>query len=140
MRACVAYGGARADGAGQSTGARWPDRAMPRLGVPRRSQPKVAGPGSQLAGALEVATDQARQISTDATHGEVTHADGRLSATRELDRRDLRPVHQNAGEGIGLSIVKRLCELLDATLDVQSTIDVGTTFRILLPRRYADGS
>jgi len=99
-----------------------------------------AGPGSEIAGALQQATDQSRQISADAREGEVTHADGRLAATRELDRRDLRPVHQNAGEGIGLSIVKRLCELLDATLDVQSTIDVGTTFRILLPRRYADGS
>lgn len=99
-----------------------------------------AGPGSQLAGALEEATDQARQISTDATQGKVTHADGGLAETRPLERDDLRPVHQNAGEGIGLSIVKRLCELLDATLDVQSRIDVGTTFRILLPRRYADGS
>ena len=39
MRACAGQGGARADGGGQSAGARWPDRAMPRLGVPRRSQP-----------------------------------------------------------------------------------------------------
>ncbi len=99
-----------------------------------------AGPGSQLAGALEEATDQARQISTDATQGEVTHADGRLAETRPLERDDPRPVHQNAGEGIGLSIVKRLCGLLDATVDVQSKMNVGTTFRILLPRRYAEGS
>ena len=40
------------------------------------------------------------------------------------------------GEGIGLSIVKRLCELLDATVEVKSVKDVGTTFRILFPRRY----
>jgi signal transduction histidine kinase len=99
-----------------------------------------AGPGSQLAGALEEATDQARQISTDATQGEVTHADGSLAETRELERHDPRQVHQNAGEGIGLSIVKRLCELLDATLEVESKIDLGTTFRVLLPRRYAEGS
>ncbi|MGM9486827.1 ATP-binding protein [Ideonella sp. YS5] len=96
-----------------------------------------AGPGSQLAGALEEATDQARQISTDAAQGEVTHADGRLAETRPLERGDLRPVHQNAGEGIGLSIVKRLCELLDATLEVESKIGVGTSFRIVLPRKYA---
>lgn len=99
-----------------------------------------AGPGSQLAGALQEATDQARQISADATEGEVTHAEGALAASRPLEHEDPRQVHQNAGEGIGLSIVKRLCGLLDATLDVQSTINVGTTFRILLPRRYADVS
>lgn len=98
-----------------------------------------AGPGSQLVGALEAATDQSRQISTDAIQGEVTHADGRLAETRSLERDDPRRVHQNPGEGIGLSIVKRLCELLDATLEVQSTIGVGTTFRILLPRQYAAG-
>ena len=96
-----------------------------------------AGPGSQLAGALEEATDQARQISTDAALGKVTHADGSLAETHPQDRQDPRPVHQNAGEGIGLSIVKRLCELLDATLEVESKIGAGTTFRILLPRRYA---
>jgi signal transduction histidine kinase len=99
-----------------------------------------AGAGPQLADALQQATDQARQISADATQGEVTHADGGLAETGQLERSDSRPVHPNAGEGIGLSIVKRLCELLDATLDVQSKVDAGTTFRILLPRRYADGS
>ncbi len=41
-----------------------------------------------------------------------------------------------SGEGIGLSIVKRLCELLDATLEVSSEKNVGTTFRILFPRFY----
>ena len=39
------------------------------------------------------------------------------------------PLRTEAGEGIGLSIVKRLCELLDATIEVQSVADVGTTFR-----------
>jgi signal transduction histidine kinase len=41
------------------------------------------------------------------------------------------------GEGIGLSIVKRLCEMLDATIELKSEPDVGTTFRILFPRKYA---
>jgi len=41
-----------------------------------------------------------------------------------------------AGEGIGLSIVKRLCEMLDAKLELQSTLGVGTRFRIFFPRRY----
>ena len=40
------------------------------------------------------------------------------------------------GEGLGLSIVKRLCDLLDATIEVTSEAGVGTSFRILLPRHY----
>jgi signal transduction histidine kinase len=46
------------------------------------------------------------------------------------------PAREEAGEGIGLSIVKRLCELLDATIELKSEKDVGTTFRILFPRKY----
>jgi signal transduction histidine kinase len=46
------------------------------------------------------------------------------------------PASLEAGEGIGLSIVKRLCDLLDASIDVKSVRGVGTTFRILFPRRY----
>ena len=41
-----------------------------------------------------------------------------------------------SGEGIGLSIVKRLCDLLDATIELKSEQGVGTTFRILFPRKY----
>ena len=46
--------------------------------------------------------------------------------------------HWERGEGIGLSIVKRLCEMFDATIDIQSAQDQGTTFRILFPRRFDD--
>ena len=35
-----------------------------------------------------------------------------------------RPTSDQAGEGIGLSIVKRLCELLDATIEVKSVENV----------------
>lgn len=37
------------------------------------------------------------------------------------------------GEGVGLQIVKRLCELLDANLDVESKPGRGTLFRVRLP-------
>jgi len=96
-----------------------------------------AGPGSPLAGALEEASDQAKQVSADALTGVVTHADVHPGQAGSHDRVDASPVQQGPGEGIGLSIVKRLCELLDATLSVQSTIGAGTRFRIHLPRRYA---
>jgi signal transduction histidine kinase len=41
-----------------------------------------------------------------------------------------------AGEGIGLAIVKRLCELLDATLELYTLPERGSTFRVVLPRAY----
>ena len=40
------------------------------------------------------------------------------------------------GEGVGLTIVKRLCELLDATIQVDTAHGRGTTFRITFPRQY----
>lgn len=40
------------------------------------------------------------------------------------------------GEGIGLSIVRQLCELLDAVVEVESAIDRGTMFRVLVPNDY----
>ena len=46
-----------------------------------------------------------------------------------------------AGEGIGLSIVKRLCELLDASLELETAAGAGTTFRVIFPRVYSrDGA
>ena len=42
------------------------------------------------------------------------------------------------GEGIGLSIVRQLCELLDAVVEVESVLGRGTTFRILVPNDYPE--
>lgn len=50
---------------------------------------------------------------------------------------NLHALRGDAGEGIGLSIVKRLCEILDASLEIESIRDKGTTFRILFPKHYA---
>jgi signal transduction histidine kinase len=44
------------------------------------------------------------------------------------------------GEGIGLSIVKRLCEMLDASLELESSEGEGTTFRLIFPRRYPEST
>ena len=43
-----------------------------------------------------------------------------------------------SGEGIGLAIVKRLCELLDASLELESSEGEGTTFRMIFPRGYGE--
>jgi signal transduction histidine kinase len=94
-----------------------------------------AGPGSEVVGALEVATGQAEDVAADAISGEITHVHAEASALHHASR-DTRGVVQQPGEGIGLSIVKRLCELLDATMELDSKPSQGTTFRILLPMHY----
>jgi signal transduction histidine kinase len=85
-----------------------------------------AGPGGPLAGALKDATDDSRAVEREAAG----------KAPEPVARSDERPDRQRSGEGIGLSITKRLCELLDATLELESHIDKGTVFRVLFPRRY----
>lgn len=40
------------------------------------------------------------------------------------------------GEGVGLTIVKRLCELLDAALELETKPGAGTTFRVIFPMSY----
>jgi signal transduction histidine kinase len=43
---------------------------------------------------------------------------------------------QQSGEGIGLSIVKGLCDLLDATLELETSPGQGSTFRVTFPCSY----
>ncbi len=45
------------------------------------------------------------------------------------------PRHPHS-EGIGLSIAGRLCELLDASLEIVSPSETGMSFRVIFPRRY----
>jgi len=81
-----------------------------------------------LTDALEKATDVAAASGSEGT--EDTQTVDRSQGSGPLGK--ARPT----GEGIGLSIVKRLAELLDATLEVEAKRS-GTTFRVLLPRRYS---
>ena len=93
-----------------------------------------AGPGSPLADAINVASEQARQVVKAEGSGEVLHVTSEESVPESKEGSPQRP--QKSGEGLGLSIVKRLCTLLDATIEVESRPDVGTTFRILFPLQY----
>ncbi len=43
------------------------------------------------------------------------------------------------GEGIGLTITRQLCQLLDGHLHVDSQPGVGTRFTLTFPTRYAVG-
>lgn len=95
-----------------------------------------AGPGSPLAGALEAATVEARKVES------AGHApDGDGGSDDDAAEGDGAHLRQQRGEGVGLSIVKRLCELLNATLELESLAGQGTTVRVLFPRAYdGDGS
>jgi len=90
----------------------------------------AAGPGAPLAGAIESATDESRAVDVAAGEGSA-HAQ-----PVQPSRQPALAVHQEHGEGIGLSIVKRLCELLNATIELDSIPERGTTVRVLFPRAY----
>ncbi len=92
--------------------------------------------GESLATGLKEATASARESDekTAATAGETSHVLTPAPDTAEAEYPDT--TRHKPGEGIGLSIVKRLCELLDASLEMASSAETGTTFRIVLPRRY----
>jgi signal transduction histidine kinase len=92
----------------------------------------LGGPGSPMATDLKEATASARESDNNAAKGESSHV---LPAAGNGAVK--RPVNQHSGEGIGLSIVKRLCELLDASLELASSAESGTAFRIIFPRTYS---
>lgn len=62
--------------------------------------------------------------------------DGRDSI--ELPAASGRPTAPSSGEGIGLSIVSRLCGLLGGTMEIARAGAAGRTTRIELPRRYLE--
>jgi signal transduction histidine kinase len=80
-----------------------------------------AGPGAPIADALNPSTEAPT---------------GSPSGSTPASEADPRPLRQARGEGIGLAIVKRLCDLLDATVEFESHADVGTIVRVQVPRRY----
>lgn len=83
-----------------------------------------AGPGAPIVDALQPAGaggNDAPAVAPDA------------SASAGADE---RPIEQAQGEGIGLAIVKRLCDLLDAAIEIESSAEHGTRVRVQLPRRY----
>ena len=90
-----------------------------------------AGPGAPLVRALKAATIAAHDIDRKAGV-DPESADSNESALDD----DQREVNQQRGEGVGLSIVKRLSDLLNATIELESSAEVGTIFRVILPRRY----
>ena len=99
---------------------------------------KDTGPGFQsgsaapLAQTIEASTLEAEAVEQLATPQTVPSKPETIviAVPRHSSRQ------QAAGEGIGLAIVKRLCELLDATLELNTVPGQGSTFRVILARVY----
>jgi signal transduction histidine kinase len=101
------------------------------------------GPGfkhvsaSPLERVLKRATDEAHEV--EQRNVQPDHADPQSDSAPTLASQTIPSRrHTPAGEGIGLSIVKRLCEMLDASLELESSEGEGTTFRIVFPRQYPE--
>lgn len=96
-----------------------------------------AGPGAPLARQIYQATQAAHEVEDaqrqETMPGHIANAPTVPSQSKTL------PAHQLPGEGVGLSIVKRLCELLDASLELETSPGAGSTFRVILPCRYEIG-
>ncbi|MCA1732555.1 MAG: hypothetical protein LC732_03025, partial [Acidobacteria bacterium] len=84
----------------------------------------------ELRNATEI-SDEVSDASTDRRRG--------MGPAVTLDSADAPPPERaQHGEGVGLSIVKRLCELLEAGLELATKPGQGSTFRVILPRNYDD--
>ncbi len=102
------------------------------------------GPGFERASAtplervLKRATAEAREVehrNLSPNQKDSLQSDSAPTLTSQTSQ---PPERLPSGEGIGLSIVKRLCEMLDASLELESSQGAGTTFRVIFPRRYAE--
>jgi signal transduction histidine kinase len=93
--------------------------------------PGLAADAAPIAQALKSATEEA--VAVEARTAPAAHAE---TEPAELLSSLSGPSPEPSGEGIGLAIVKRLCELLDAALELHAEPGKGTTFRIFFPRKY----
>jgi signal transduction histidine kinase len=95
------------------------------------------GTAAKIESELADATQAARHAgATPDCRFDDVELDAPAPTTNE-DPELTRPLLRH-GEGIGLAIVRRLSDLLDATLEVDSQPGNGTRFRVLLPRVYED--
>jgi signal transduction histidine kinase len=97
------------------------------------------GPGIDENGAAPLAQElhDATNAADDASEASTDRRRDIAPATTLPSASDALPQAEQPGEGVGLSIVKRLCELLDAGLELATRPGQGSTFRVILPRSYA---
>lgn len=90
--------------------------------------------GSPLAEGLQEATASAKE--SDEKNTTLAGETSRVLPPPEGADASVGHIRHQPGEGIGLSIVKRLCELLDASLEIATSAESGTTFRVVFPLSY----
>jgi len=93
------------------------------------------GTAAPLERALKQATEESQEVEAAAPAG-ASDAQRLDPAPTLASRSSAQNSRGQGGEGIGLSIVKRLCELLDASIELETSAGAGTTFRVIFPRRY----
>ena len=93
------------------------------------------GSATPLERVLKRATTEAHEVEQRNLNPSSQHAEAPPTLTSQSPH--VLP-QSPAGEGIGLSIVKRLCELLDASLELETSSGEGTTFRVVFPRHYPE--
>lgn len=86
---------------------------------------------------IEQATEASRAIDGDATPSpEQSLANEPQNTTSAPPETPLQAERLHPSEGIGLAIVKRLCDILNARLEVKTSHEQGTTFTVVFPRTY----
>ncbi len=92
--------------------------------------PEAAPLAHQIHESTQTAQAAEKSNSEDMTGADIAKAPTLVSLS------ETPPASEIPGEGVGLSIVKRLCELLDASLELETSPGKGSTFRVILPRQY----
>ena len=83
---------------------------------------------------MREATDQAHESeSTQLAHDAPGERASHTTVPSAVAPSDVAAVAREPGEGIGLSIVKRLCEVLGAAIELETEPGRGTRFRLTFP-------
>ncbi|GAB4044083.1 sensor histidine kinase [Spirosoma jeollabukense] len=62
--------------------------------------------------------------------------DDQVKLFKRFQRLSAQPTNNEGSSGLGLSIVKSLTEKLGASIEVESVMHVGTTFRVVFPAEF----
>jgi signal transduction histidine kinase len=93
------------------------------------------GPGVEMPGRAPIVR-ALKAVTRDVSNADAGAAPGSSALPSEQANAGQSDAAAQPGEGLGLAIVKQLCELLDATLELDSRPGEGTSVRVLLPLRY----